>query len=252
MSHESDDTPLPRTPASMAPSTPTRPRLMNAAEAKSTSMFPRSVSLSKKGFLKGMKGAVSNAPEPKGKEKSLEKTLSNEDGKRWHVFGFRRRREASDSSSTIGGKYPWSPRRGKDASAPGSTSSSRSSTPPVPAIPRNIPNVVEKSTFLTNIHPALRTAALQNALHRTKDASSQKMPTQAIPTQTRADQEGGSARGSVPASACTISSSFGESKPSASSVISPDSFHSAVQETGSSDPPVYSTGEENPTAPLLW
>lgn len=135
------------------PSPPTRTRMVSFPENKPATVFPRSVSLSKKGFLKGIKDMASTSPEPK--EKVLDKAKSTEDPKKWNVFGFRRRREQNENSNSS--KFPWSsPRRGKDASTAEELSSSRSSSP-TPPIMRNISSPLNFHAIDgSNIHPAFR------------------------------------------------------------------------------------------------
>ncbi|KAJ5083516.1 hypothetical protein N7456_012943 [Penicillium angulare] len=136
-------------------------RVMAMTENRTLSAFPRSVSLTKKGFLKGIKDMTSSPLEPP-KEKPLSKTSSNDDTKRWNVFGLRRKREHTDATN----KFTWSPRarRIRDPMIPEDTGTtcSRSSTPPIPFVPRSIPypnEQIERSPtpFPTStVHPALR------------------------------------------------------------------------------------------------
>ncbi|KAJ5638466.1 hypothetical protein N7528_000856 [Penicillium herquei] len=128
-------------PASSIPSepiqeSPSHPRVPSMSEAKPLGMFPRSVSVTGKGFLKGIKDIASTSPDG-SKEKSFEKTKNNEDAKKWNVFGLRRRRDFSDNSA----KFGWSPRprRAKDSQGSDVVTSSRSSSPPIPPIMRDIP-----------------------------------------------------------------------------------------------------------------
>ncbi|KAJ5102186.1 hypothetical protein NUU61_004408 [Penicillium alfredii] len=145
--------PLPPTPAS------NHRNRITISEMRQGGMLPRSMSVSKKS-LNNAKAAIRSVPEPK--EKPLDKAAGSEDGKRWHVFGFRRRRDASDSS-TGSGKFLWTSRRAKEdtTTVHDDTTSSRSSTPPIPPIPRNISRLVDdlnRSSTVTssNIHPAFR------------------------------------------------------------------------------------------------
>ncbi|KAJ5256970.1 hypothetical protein N7478_013074 [Penicillium angulare] len=136
-------------------------RMIAMPDHQPLSAFPRSVSLTKKGILKGIKDMTSTPLEPP-KEKPLSKTSSNDDTKRWNVFGLRKKRELTDAVS----KFNWSPRarRIKDPVIPEDTNStcSRSITPPIPFVPRSIPSPAEQierspTPFpASTVHPALR------------------------------------------------------------------------------------------------
>lgn len=150
--------PLPQSPQmALVPLPPTRAQIV--PENKPAPVFPRSVSLSKKGFLKGIKDMASTSPE--SKEKTLEKAKSTEDPKKWNVFGFRRRRDQGETpSSKNSSKFPWSsPHRGKDVPTIGGLSNSRSSSPPLPPILRNISSPINfRANDESNVHPAFRGA----------------------------------------------------------------------------------------------
>lgn len=243
------------TPALPAHPSPPLPRATDITHPKSTNVFPRSVSLSKKGFLKNMKDAASTTQDPKDsekKEKTPEKTPPpHDDNKKWNPFGFRRRRELSDSagSNTTNSKFSWpTARRVKDTTntPTNDVSSSRSSTPPVPPIPRLISQTADKTT--THLTP--RAAGLQPKPHEGEPPSSQKLPNNPVSVQPRIHHEDSSARGSMPGSTCTPTSSFGENKLACSSVISPASFHSA-QDKQVSDPTAYGSADDVAKAPLL-
>lgn len=240
------------TPALSVNTSPPPPRATNFTQPKSTNVFPRSVSLSKKGFLKNMKDVVSTTQDSKDREKQKipEKTPPHDDNKKWNVFGFRRRRELSDSAgSSTSSKFSWPTARWLKDNTNTTTndmSSSRSSTPPVPPIPRIIPQTADKTTS----HPTPRAAALQTKPHEGEPPSSQKLPNIPASVQARVHHEDGSARGSVPGSTCTPTSSFGESKLACSSVISPASFQSA-QDKHVSDPPAYGSADDIAKTTLL-
>ncbi|KAJ5712648.1 hypothetical protein N7493_009116 [Penicillium malachiteum] len=128
--------PVPSIPSEPIQESPSHPRVPSMPEAKPLGMFPRSVSVTGKGFLKGIKDIASTSPDGT-KEKGFEKTKNNEDAKKWNVFGLRRRRDFSDNSA----KFGWSPRprRAKDSQGSDVVTSSRSSSPPIPPIMRDIP-----------------------------------------------------------------------------------------------------------------
>lgn len=241
------------TPALPAHKSSPLPRVTHFTQPKSTNVFPRSVSLSKKGFLKNMKDVVPTTQDSKDseKEKTPENTSPHDDNKKWNVFGFRRRRELSDSagSSSTSSKFTWpTARRVKDTTntTTNGTSSSRSSTPPVPPIPRIIPQTTDKTTS----HPTPRAAGLQTKPREGEPPSSQKPPNIPASVQPRIHHEDSFARGSVPGSTCTPTSSFGENKLACSSVISPASFHSA-QDKHASDPTAYGAADDIAKTPLL-
>ncbi|KAJ5184266.1 hypothetical protein N7492_001882 [Penicillium capsulatum] len=124
-------------------------------ESKSVAVFPRSVSLTRKGLLKGIKDMASTSPE--SKERVQDKAKTTDDSKKWNVFGFRRRRDPNEPPGSTT-KFPWSSsRRAKDIPMVDEPRSSRSSSPPVPAILRNIPSSLEIHRIdRSNVHPALR------------------------------------------------------------------------------------------------
>ena len=221
--------PLPPTPASIDNSLPTRPRAPAAQEPKPTGMFPRSSSITKKGFLTGVKDAVSSASE--AREKPMEKTSSSE-GRKWSVFGFRRRRDGHETSATSSSKHSRSSIRRLEGTIllDDGRSHSRTSTPtpPIPAIPRDVSKSVQKGNTLSTIHPALRAANIRNAVHEDEFLSSKNCPKPIVSAQPRFSYDVGSndsTRGSFP-STCTPATSFGE----AHLQPSPDNFHSTVQE----------------------
>ncbi|KAJ6096021.1 hypothetical protein N7486_006767 [Penicillium sp. IBT 16267x] len=124
--------------------TPSHPRVDSMVENKAGSLLPRSVSLSGKGIIKGIKDIASSTPCPKeNKEKThLNKTKSNDESKKWNLFGMRNRRRDDSNSTSSSSKFYWSPRPRRPKDVPNNeeaTISSRSSTPPVPPIPRNVP-----------------------------------------------------------------------------------------------------------------
>ncbi|KAJ6024208.1 hypothetical protein N7540_005005 [Penicillium herquei] len=147
--------PVPSIPSEPIQESPGHPRAPPMSENKPLGMFPRSVSVTGKGFLKGIKDIASSSPDAT-KEKSIEKSKNNEEAKKWNMFGLRRRRDFSDNSA----KFGWSPRprRAKDPRAPGATRS-RSSSPPIPSIVRDIPYGIERrpTPFPTSVtQPAFR------------------------------------------------------------------------------------------------
>lgn len=220
--------PLPPTPASADNSLPTRPRASAVQEPKPTGTFPRSLSMTKKGFLTGVKDAVSSASE--AREKPMEKKSSSE-GKKWSVFGFRRRRDGHETSATSSSKHSRSSIRRLEGTLllDDGRSHSRTSTPtpPIPAIPRDVSKSVQKGNTLSTIHPALRAATIQNAVHKDEALSSKKYLKPIVPAQPRFSSDvgsNGSTRGSFP-STCTPATPFGEAHLQPGS----DNFHSAMQ-----------------------
>ncbi|KAJ5672092.1 hypothetical protein N7507_001219 [Penicillium longicatenatum] len=157
--------------------TPLRSRVGSMVESKTSSLLPRSVSLTGKGIIKGIKDIASSTP-PDTKENTEEthpdKAKSHDESKKWNLFGMRTRRREDSTSSSGSNKFYWSPRprRSKDISSidEAATISSRSSTPPVPPIPRNphtranfrsierIPTPFPSSMVdpLYSVHPAFR------------------------------------------------------------------------------------------------
>lgn len=132
----------------------------DASETKvrtSEDKFPRSVSLTKKGFAKGI---TSTTPGQK------EKTSTNDESRKWSLFRFRRRNTPSESNPTNNAKQRSistpEPAR-KQFESPDDkkgTSSTGSSTPPMPAIPIKFPTPTgDKSRIsMRPVHPALRSA----------------------------------------------------------------------------------------------
>ncbi|KAJ5918633.1 hypothetical protein N7466_010625 [Penicillium verhagenii] len=163
--------------------TPIRGQRLPKSDSKVVGMMPRSVSLTGKGIIKGIKDMTSSSPDIKNtKEKSpLAKPKNNDDVKKWNLFSIRtRRRDVSDTASSGGSsnsRFGW-PSRGRrsksNATNPEEIATrSRSSTPPLPAIPRTsfsprnaeharsieriptpFPHVSQDHKFAT--HPALR------------------------------------------------------------------------------------------------
>ncbi|KAJ5611128.1 hypothetical protein N7510_007847 [Penicillium lagena] len=155
-------------PSSPFSSKPGGTRLAST-ETQATMSLPCNVSGSKKSPR-----TIDGVLESKDKL-SPPKPGSNEDAKKW--FGLRRRRQASDTS-TSGNKFPWSSRRSstkEGISSPQGDSNnfnelraSNSSTPPIPPVPRSIINRVvddinrsSNTTTPSNIHPALRSPVEQ-------------------------------------------------------------------------------------------
>ncbi|KAJ5674547.1 uncharacterized protein N7477_004481 [Penicillium maclennaniae] len=122
------------TPASDHTPLPLRPRVSSAQDHKPAGTLPRSISLTKKGFMTGPKVSVSNVPDHK--EKQLENTPSNA-GKKRSFFGFLHRR---DHHENIMGRHSRSSLRRTEGALLLDDGSSRTSTPtpPIPAIPRKI------------------------------------------------------------------------------------------------------------------
>lgn len=221
--------PLPPTPASIDNSLPTRPRASVVQEPKPTGTFPRSLSMTKKGFLTGVKDVVSSASE--AREKPTEKTNSRE-GKKWSVFGFRRRHNSHETSTTSSSKHSRSSIRRLEGTLllDDGRSRSRTSTPtpPIPAIPRDVAKSVQKGNTLSTIHPALRATPIRNAIHEDEGLFSKSCLKPIVSAQPRFSYDvgsNGSTRGSFP-STCTPATSFGE----AHLQLGSDSFHSAMQE----------------------
>jgi len=154
--------PLPPTLAFTDNSLPALPRVSSAQEPKARGTLPRSISMTKKGFMTGVKDAMTNASSPK--EESPEKINLNE-GKKWSVFGFRSRRDGHDSPAKAG-KRSRSFMRRPEGTLPLDTGRSRSSTPTpsIPSIVRDIPKPAQKGNTQSTIHPALRVATLQNVV----------------------------------------------------------------------------------------
>ncbi|KAJ5537155.1 hypothetical protein N7513_010341 [Penicillium frequentans] len=153
--------------------TPVRPRVVSMVENKTSSLLPRSVSLTGKGIIKGIKDIASSTSDTKeSKDKThLNKAKSHDESKKWYLFSMRTRRREDGTSNSSGSKFQWS-RRSKDIpnNEEEATISSRSSTPPVPAIPRNshtranvrsierIPTPFPSSMVdpINSVHPAFR------------------------------------------------------------------------------------------------
>ncbi|KAJ6133978.1 hypothetical protein N7523_000300 [Penicillium sp. IBT 18751x] len=116
---------------------PLRPRVSSAQDHKPAGTLPRSISLTKKGFMTGTKVTVSNVPDHK--EKQLENTPSNA-GKKRSIFGFLHRR---DHHENIMGRHSQSSLRRTEGALLLDDGCSRTSTPtpPIPAIPRKIPEL---------------------------------------------------------------------------------------------------------------
>lgn len=226
----------------------TQYRVTESPQPMSTSMFPRSMSLSKRGFLRNVKGAVgpTQGPADKDKKEQAPQQTLIEDTKKWNVFGFRRRRRTSDSAGSNNNKFNWpASRRGKETSTTNEPSSSRSSTPPVPPIPRMIHQTNDKPNLLSSSHQLVRSACKNKAQHENETRLAQTLPITAGLIQSHVPHEGSSTHDSIQTSTCTTSS-LGENKLTTSSVISPDSFHSAH-----ADPPAYTAVEDSAQAPLL-
>lgn len=150
----------------------TRSRAIPSVENKPPNALPRSVSITKKGLLQGIKDITSGTADA-AKEKSSDARKPSEEPKKWTMFGLRRRRNPTDiptgTTGTTGtpSKFTWSPRtrRGKDVNSPEDAFSSRSSSPPIPPIPvpRTIPrgrNYPIPSYVSDEVHPAFRTSAV--------------------------------------------------------------------------------------------
>lgn len=153
--------------------TTVRPRVVSMVENKTSSLLPRSVSLTGKSIIKGIKDIASSTPDTKeNKDKShLSKAKSHDESKKWNLFSMRTRRREDSTFNSSGSKFHWS-RRSKDIpdNEKEATISSRSSTPPVPAIPRNprtranvrsierIPTPFPSSMVdpISSVHPAFR------------------------------------------------------------------------------------------------
>jgi hypothetical protein len=243
--------PLPPTPASIGDTLAARTPVSAVQEPKSSATFPRSMSMTQKGFLTGAKDSVSKAFE--GKEKPLEKARSNE-GKKWSVFGFRRRRDGHEGSATTGKHSRSSIRRPEGTlllDAGNSRSRSSTPTPPIPPIPRDVFKSAQEANSLSTIHPALRAATFQSAAHEGEVLPSRNHRKPVMSVQTRFSLNtdvgsDGSNRGSLP-STCTPASSFGEAKAQTAS----DSFHSAVQDKLLPKKTACNTADDNLKVPLL-
>ncbi|KAJ5993460.1 hypothetical protein N7451_009184 [Penicillium sp. IBT 35674x] len=153
--------------------TPVRPRVVSMVENNTSSLLPRSVSLTGKGIIKGIKDIASSTSDARdNKVKThLNKAKSHDESKKWNLFSMRTRRREDSTSSSSGSKFHWS-RRSKDIpnNEEEATTSSRSSTPPVPPIPRNprtranvrsierIPTPFPSSMVdpIYSVHPAFR------------------------------------------------------------------------------------------------
>ena len=146
----------------------TRSRMIPSVENKPPNAFPRSVSITKKGLLKGIKDIASGTADA-SKEKSPDARKPSEEPKKWNLnmFGLRRRRNPTDIPTGTPSKFTWSPRtrRGKDLNAAEEATSSRSSSPPIPPIPipRTVPrgrNYPIPSFASDELHPAFRTSTV--------------------------------------------------------------------------------------------
>ncbi|KAJ5648088.1 hypothetical protein N7490_004460 [Penicillium lividum] len=112
------------------------PQVLSMVENKAGGLLPRSVSITGKQFMKGIKDIASIVPDT---NTDLGKIKSHEESKKWNIFGIRSRHHQDSSSSGGSAKFYWSPRnrRTKEAQVEEATTRSRSSTPPIPPIPRN-------------------------------------------------------------------------------------------------------------------
>lgn len=153
--------------------TPIRPRMISLMENKTGSLLPRSVSLTGKGIIKGIKDITSSTSDTKeNKERAhSDKTKSQDESKKWSLFSMRTRRHEESTSSISSNRHHW-PRRSKDIPNHGeeATVSSRSSTPPLPPIPcsprtyanvwpiQRIPTPFPSSMVdsIYSVHPAFR------------------------------------------------------------------------------------------------
>lgn len=233
---QSGSTTLPVLPDTPVSSTRTR---MPTVETKAPAALPRNISMSKKGFLKSTR-EVSSSP----KDNKIGNKTGSDDAKRWGVgvFGFRRRRDTSDSS-TSSGKFPWSSRRTKEDSTAihEDTHSSRSSTPPIPPMPRSlitqaVDDIIDRTTNTatpSNIHPALRNSSQQATMREreilkeeTENVSSQSGPGLVL---SRSDEI------QTTASQICPSLPIPASDDRASGLSPSGSVHSAIQELSSSN-----------------
>lgn len=234
----------PISPVPAASSTLTQPRTRARSQTKSP-RIPRSLSLPKKAFLKNVKDAASTTPE-KGPEKAKtpEASTTPEDGKKRNVFSFRRRRQVSDSAGSGSNKLTWTGARRPSTTNDGTNS--RSSTPPVPAIPRLIPQWITTTNTLSISHPAHRTTPQTNT-GNDETPSTQQSPTATatvtVQSQVVRDDDFRASK------ATSTKSSVGENKAASSGVISTGTFHSAEDKHAEST--ANNAVDDNAQAPLL-
>ncbi|KAJ5584997.1 uncharacterized protein N7459_004797 [Penicillium hispanicum] len=216
--------------------------------------FTRSVSLTRKGLLKGIKDIASTSPDSKDKT-TLAKTRSDEE-KKWGMFGLRRRRDASDGSRSER-QFPWaSARRSKDVTPREDAASSRSSTPPLPSIPRAFTRFpVNPAPPQTEIQPGLRNMEDSGlVIEDTSVTTSPDPSTHSGRRTTPSQQKDGLNRGNVPSTTfCRTHSSSDGNNEHAAGVSSPEeSFLSTVQEQQrQGQTTIHRADEESQKAPLL-
>jgi hypothetical protein len=161
---KSPEPPLPPVRVSPLPrsvtATPPRQREATKAKDKNYSTFKRSLSI-KKG-LANLATSDSNS-----QSKPHKRVGSNDESKKWNIFGFRRRgtnNESTNSNNNGPNKFGWLPsRRSKDGQA-SDNGSSRSVTPP-PPIPRTILQNIENNIHAASqVHPAFRNMIQQTVM----------------------------------------------------------------------------------------
>ncbi|KAJ6164834.1 hypothetical protein N7470_003506 [Penicillium chermesinum] len=154
------------------PSGGTHPLLLSANNTATTTvdnkpagLLPRTTSLSKRGLLKNFRDITSSDL----KDKGTEKRTGPEENKKWNLFGFRRSHDGPERPKQGSTKLPWSSSRSlKKTPSNEDITSSRASTPPVPPIPRDIPELMKrKPTPPISAHPAFRDSQTSGDSHDT-------------------------------------------------------------------------------------
>ncbi|KAJ5690662.1 hypothetical protein N7462_005054 [Penicillium macrosclerotiorum] len=206
------------------PTSPARSRVVTTALAKSGIVFPRSVSFTKRGLRKSMRDTAPTVLE------SEEQGSTNEESKKWNVFGLRRRRNPSDSSASSTGKFSWAySRRLKDAPTP-DNGSSRSSTPPVPPIPVPIIRAMQGNLAMVSVvHPAFRNPVQKAPMDDgspSSPASAQRHSESASSNKGGEIKDNGAKQAGVkPVSPASTPTCSPDNKPSTTEFLAPDVYH---------------------------
>ncbi|OKP11930.1 hypothetical protein PENSUB_2482 [Penicillium subrubescens] len=163
--------PLPRSVTAIPP----RHREATKAKDKNDSSFKRSLSIKK-----GLADIVTSDSD--AQSKPHKRVGSNDESKKWNIFGFRRRgtsNESTNSNNNGSNKFGWLPsRRSRDGRA-SDNGSSRSVTPP-PPVPRKILQNIENNIHAASqVHPAFRNM-IQQTVMQDESLSSPSTPSTPI------------------------------------------------------------------------
>lgn len=154
---------------------PPRQREATSTKDKNDSSFKRSFSIKK-----GLANVATSDSD--SQSKPHKRAGSNDESKKWNIFGFPRRgtsNESSNSNNNGSNKFGWLPsRRSRDGRA-SDNGSSRSVTPP-PPIPRNILQNIEHNIHAASqVHPAFRNM-IQQTVMQDESLSSPSTPSTPI------------------------------------------------------------------------